>query len=254
VSAPVDWDAVAADQIAYYRARAPEYDESWTREGDYDHGPAFNERWWAEARRLDDALERFAPFGEILELAAGTGIWTERLARGAAALTAVDASPEVLAINRARLEGAPVPVEYVAADLFTWRPSRRYDVVAFTFWLTHVPPPRFEAFWNLVAAALRPDGRFFFVDSATPTPELPVIGRRLRFEGSTVEGIHSRTDLERGISVRHVRSGREFQTVKVYWEPAALAARLADLGWDADVRATDWAFIVGSGRRRRAER
>jgi hypothetical protein len=29
-----------------------------------------------------------------------------------------------------------------------WRPDRRYDVVFFGFWLSHVPLERFAAFWG----------------------------------------------------------------------------------------------------------
>ena len=48
----------------------------------------------------------FGPAGEVLELACGTGLWTVELARHAASITAVDASPEVLEINRSRLREA----------------------------------------------------------------------------------------------------------------------------------------------------
>jgi demethylmenaquinone methyltransferase/2-methoxy-6-polyprenyl-1,4-benzoquinol methylase len=247
--ASVDWDAVQAEQVAYYRARAPEYDESWTREGDYDFGAAFNQRWFAEVKRLGVALEHFGPNGQVLELAAGTGRWTEHLSPHAAGITALDVSAEMLAINRQRLASSTTPVRYVEADLFGWTPDRRYDVVSFAFWLTHVPPPRVDEFWALVESALAPQGRVFFVDSAMPRPEPPVLGRRFGFRDHAVEGVHSLTDLDRGISVRHVRDGREFQTVKVYWEPADLRDRLRTLGWDLEVRETEWAFIYGYGGR-----
>jgi SAM-dependent methyltransferase len=247
--APVDWDAVQAEQVEYYRARAPDYDESWTRQDDYDLGSAFNQRWFAEVGRLDAALERFRPEGQVLELAAGTGMWTARLSRAAASITALDVSPEMLAINRQRLRGSTIPIRYVEADLFGWTPDGRYDVVSFAFWLTHVPPPRFEEFSSLVASALAPQGRVFFADSAMPRPDLPVVGRRFGFRGDAVEGVHSLTDLDRGISVRRVRDGRQFQTVKVYWEPDELQERLGSLGWDVEVRATEWAFVYGHGGR-----
>jgi demethylmenaquinone methyltransferase/2-methoxy-6-polyprenyl-1,4-benzoquinol methylase len=248
--APVDWDAVQAEQVEYYRARAPEYDESWTRRGDYDFGSAFNELWFAEVGRIDAALEDFGPIGRVLELAAGTGMWTERLGRSAASITALDVSPEMLAINRRRLTGSTVPVRHVEADLFGWTPDGRYDVISFAFWLTHVPPPRFEEFWSFVTSALAPQGRVFFADSAIPRAELPVLGRRFGFRGHAVEGVHSLTDLDRGVSVRQVRDGRRFQTVKVYWEPGELQERLRSLGWDIEVRATEWAFVYGHGGRR----
>ncbi len=41
---------------------------------------------------------------EVLELACGTGLWTRRLAENNRRIVAVDASPEVIAINRERDE------------------------------------------------------------------------------------------------------------------------------------------------------
>ena len=89
----------------------------------------------------------------------------------------MDSSPEVLALNGARLHDARI--EYVEADLFAWQPETRYDAVFFGFWLSHVPPERFEAFWAMVRASLAPGGRVFFVDSryeATSTASDHVLG------------------------------------------------------------------------------
>ena len=52
----------------------------------------------------------------MLELAGGTGIWTKQLAQTAAELTVVDASPEMLGINRDRVRDPYV--RYITADLF----------------------------------------------------------------------------------------------------------------------------------------
>ena len=83
-------------QIAYYRARASEYDEWFLRQGRYDRGEAHKEQWFAEVAQLQKALADFGPKGEVLELACGTGWWTENLISYAETLTAVDASEEVL--------------------------------------------------------------------------------------------------------------------------------------------------------------
>jgi trans-aconitate methyltransferase len=85
----------------------------------------------------------------VLELACGPGVWTGQLLRHAADVTAVDASPEMLAIAAARV--GRERVSFIQADLFTWKPDRRYDVVFIGFWLSHVPAERFESFWSLVA-------------------------------------------------------------------------------------------------------
>jgi SAM-dependent methyltransferase len=156
-------DRLIKEQIAYYQARAGEYDEWFLRQGRYNHGPALNARWFAEVEQVVRALEVFAPAGDVLELASGTGLWTQRLATTARTVTVVDSSPEVHAINQERLGNAPV--RFVVADLFRWQPDRQYDTIFFSFWLSHVPPERLESFWSLVWAALAPGGRVFFVDA-----------------------------------------------------------------------------------------
>src|SRR6185312_6072114 len=96
-------DRLIEEQIAYYQARAAEYDEWFLRQGRYDHGPEMNARWFAEVEQVARALEAFAPAGDVLELASGTGLWTQRLVTTARSVTAVDSSPEVHAVNRERL-------------------------------------------------------------------------------------------------------------------------------------------------------
>ena len=149
-------DGVLSEQVAYYRARAPEYDA-----GALDL-PGGDE--------IVSALEAFAPTGEVLELACGTGAWTARLLRHAHAVTAVDASPEMLELAAHRVGDDP-RVRFVLADLFAWRPERRYDVVFFGFWISHVPLERFAAFWELVGECLAPGGRVFFADDAYRTDD-----------------------------------------------------------------------------------
>jgi SAM-dependent methyltransferase len=232
-------EARLVEQIDYYRARASEYDHWWLRTGRYNFGDEANRRWQSEVAAVYAALDSFAPRGDVLELAAGTGIWTSRLAQYSDRVTAVDTAPETLAINRARMSGSPTPIRYVEADLFDWQPDRRYDVVSFTFWISHVPETHFEHFWELVRSALVPGGRFFFVDNAVPAVDGPIV--------AGYEGV---TDLEDGTSRRRLSTGEEFEIVKVFWSPAGLRARLEALGWSAHVATTDWAFIYGHGHRR----
>jgi ubiquinone/menaquinone biosynthesis C-methylase UbiE len=233
----VDYELLEG-QLAYYRARAGEYDEWFLRQGRHDRGPEWNRRWFSELEQVRRELDRFRPTGEVLELACGTGLWTVELARHAAGVTAVDASPEVLEINRARLQEfrPEIPVRYVRADLFDWRPDDAHDVVFFGFWLSHVPPRRFAAFWDLVRSALRPGGRVFFVDSlATKTLyEKRRLGRDPRGYTTT----------------RRLNDGREFRIVKIFYDPDVLAAWLADMGWRFSVRRTENHLLYGFGEPR----
>ena len=102
-------DALLAEQVRYYRERAPEYEDWWYRRHDYDRGLADNARWFADVAEVEAAFDRAGLDGDMLELACGTGIWTRRLAAVARRVTAVDASAETLEQNRTSLPpGSPV--------------------------------------------------------------------------------------------------------------------------------------------------
>ena len=163
-------DDLLAEQRSYYRARAPEYDEWWQRRGRFERGEDQLLEWQRQLAVVDDALTSFGATGSVLELAGGTGWWTERLARTADRLMVVDSSPEVLALNRERVGRSDV--NYVVADLFDWHPDTHYDVVFFSFWLSHVPRDRFGEFWSLVRSCLTPSGRAFLIDNRNdPLPD-----------------------------------------------------------------------------------
>lgn len=228
-------DPLLSEQIAYYRDRAGEYDQWWFRQGRYDRGAELNALWFDDVREVEGAFAAFldthAP-RTVLELACGTGLFTRHIAPRVAHVTAVDASAEVIAINRARV--ARDNVDYVEADLFAWTPPARYDLVFMSFWLSHVPDARLDAFWTTVRGALNPGGRAYAIDSAhDPT--------------STARD-HPRPDALAGIVTRKLNDGRTFRIVKIFHEPASLNARLAKLGFDAAIRRTERFFIHGAAR------
>lgn len=218
-------------QIAYYQARASEYDEWFLRQGRYDRGTALNREWFREVEQVRDALNRFQPGGEVLELACGTGLWTQQLLTHAQRITAVDAVAEVLELNRARVQTPRV--RYVQADIFAWQPEERYDAVFFGFWLSHVPPERFEPFWQLLRRGLKPEGRVFFVDS--------------KYEPTSTARDHRLGDVQAGRVTRRLNDGREFQIVKIFYERTRLEQRLRQQGWDVAVQETPRYFLWGQG-------
>ena len=227
---------IIQDQIDYYRARAGEYDEWFYRQGRFDHGEEFNKRWFDQVADVVRALDAFSPTGDVLEFACGTGLWTERLIRHADTLTAVDAAPEVLAINKERV--ADDRIRYMQTDLFSWQPDQLYDVVYFSFWLSHVPPDRFDAFWDLVQRCLKPGGRAFFVDSL--------------YEPTTTANNHTLLGKESTVQDRKLNDGRAYRIVKVYHEPESLSAQLKELGWQSDIARTATYFLYGSAQRTEA--
>jgi len=225
--------AILAEQLAYYRARAAEYDEWWLRTGRYDHGAELNAAWHDDAARVEQALVAHLDAARpqsALELACGTGLFTRLVAPRVGRLLALDASPEVQAVNRARVSRANVA--YEIADLFAWQPAARYDFVFMSFWLSHVPDDRFDEFWTKVRAALADGGSAYVIDSGWDT--------------TSSATNHARPERERGIAVRKLNDGREYRIVKVFHDPGDLARRLAALGLASHVVHTPRYFIHGA--------
>jgi demethylmenaquinone methyltransferase/2-methoxy-6-polyprenyl-1,4-benzoquinol methylase len=231
-------DPILAEQLAYYRARAREYDKWFRREGLHDLGEELNARWRLELDRVFSALDAFAPRGDVLELAYGTGEWTVRLAESATRVVGVDAAPEMRDLALAKLQDAGKRnVELRVDDLFTWQPDREYDVVFFAFWLSHVPGSHAHRFWRSVHDALGPAGRFFFVDAAHAVVERNVI-QALRLP-----------DRESATELRRLEDGREFRIVKRSLDADRLSRDLREHSLDARCVETGEFFVYGLGRR-----
>src|SRR4051794_27968933 len=229
---------ILAEQLAYYRTRAREYDKWFRREGLHDLGEERNARWRLELNRVCSALDAFAPRGDVLELAYGTGEWTIRLAESATRVVGVDAAPEMRELALAKLQDAGKSnVDLRVDDLFSWQPDQDYDVVFFAFWLSHVPESDAYRFWRGVHDALRPGGRFFLVDAA------PAVVERNVIQGSR------RPDPQSATELRRLEDGREFRIINRSFDPDRLEQDLREHGLDASFVETGEFFVSALGRR-----
>lgn len=230
-------DQVLQDQIAYYRARAGEYDEWFYRVGRYDWGAERNARWFAEVETVYQALQKMGRVGSALELAAGTGNFTKELVKIADHVTALDASDEVIAINRDKVNSANVT--YQQADLFNWQPTEQYDLVFMSFWLSHVPPEKLDTFLQAVRQATKPGGKVFMVDSL-----------RDQTRTSTASN-HAEYDPESIYHTRKLNDGQEYTIVKVFYDET-LVAKLAAHGFTASYHTSGDYFWWAVGERLRS--
>lgn len=213
-----DW---AQHQITYYRARAAEYDSTSDE--------------CANRPGLVKARDELPISGDVLEVACGTGQWTQPLCDRARSLTALDAAPEMLPIARARMRGTTT--RFIEADIFSWEPDRQYDTVFFAFWLSHVPPVEMEAYWNLLRWALAPGGCVVFLDDSPPKAEIeePVTGAKV----PTVR--------------RTLADGSQHLAVKVLHDAPGLTSQLNALGWEAHIEPIDAYHFAGIARPREGE-
>ena len=228
IDQPPDLDR---QMVAYYEARAPEYDDRYLRRGRYSHGPIHDTAWHSELDAAGRWLDGLPIRGEIVELAAGTGWWSPLLAsKGEASL--YDATEAPLAVARERLVAHGLRAHLHVRDAWA-EPDRPVDALFAGFWLSHVPPQRLPAFLALTRRWLRPGGLFAFIDSL----------------GDPQSGAVDRVAPVDGVSVRRVADGREFRVVKIDHEPAVLAQAMSEAGFEAvSVTTTGRFFVLGVGR------
>ena len=98
-AAPATWTPT---MVAYYEARAGEYDDWYLRRGRYSHGPIDDMAWRSDLDTAGRWLDELGLGGRIVELATGTGWWSPLLA-GRGELWCYDAAEAPLELARQRL-------------------------------------------------------------------------------------------------------------------------------------------------------
>ena len=158
---------------AYYAGRAAEYELVYSkpeRQGDLAH--------------LRERVCGLLAGCRVLEIACGTGWWTEVIASEAAEVTAIDLSDEMLAIARGKLypQGR---VTFMRGDCHALPQfGRRHDALLGAFWWSHVPRARLDAFLAGAEQAIAPGGLLLFIDNRYVEGSSTPVARRDAFFSS----------------------------------------------------------------------
>lgn len=121
---------------AYYAARAAEYDRIYDKP----------ERQ-ADLAALRRSIPPMFAGRRTLEIACGTGYWTQFIAPFASETVAVDSAPETLEIARARRVSGNV--RFALGDAYDLsRELGSFDAAFAGFWFSHVPRRRRKEFLN----------------------------------------------------------------------------------------------------------
>ncbi len=191
----------------YYAARAPWHDEHMG----YGGNAAMEELLGPIIERVDGLLADL----EVLELACGTGNWTQVLAQRARRILATDVSEATLSLAREK-ELAPGVVAFREADAYTLDgiPSGFTGAFAADWW-SHVPRSMLAPFLEVLHGRLQPGARVVFVDML-PRDHPDLTPYRHDDEGNA-------------ICRRTLPDGSTFDVVKNFperfWSPSPVPAR-----------------------------
>jgi protein-L-isoaspartate O-methyltransferase len=184
----------------YYAERAFEYDEIYRKP----------ERQ-ADLARLKQLLPPLVASKRVLEIAAGTGYWTQVLATTAASITATDLNAETIAIAAQRDFG-PAPVSLRTADAYQLDAvPGEFDLVFCGFWWSHIARTDIPRFLAGVRARTGPGAMLVLLDNRyVPGSSTPIS----REDGDTYQR-------------RRLADGREYEVVKNFPSGAQVTADLS---------------------------
>jgi ubiquinone/menaquinone biosynthesis C-methylase UbiE len=200
--------------LDYYAARANEYDQIYLKP----------ERQ-ADLRKIERWLAEIFSGKHVLEVACGTGYWTQFFAPGSKSVVAVDASPETLRIARTRVQSGRV--ELLVGDAYDLPVApENFDAAFAGFWWSHIPRSRINEFVRGLHTALKPGSRVVLLDNRfVPGSSTPVSGNDA--EGNTYQ-------------TRPLANGSVHRVLKNFPSREELLASVA--GKAREVRYREWEY------------
>ena len=203
----------------YYEKRAAEYEQI------YQKAERQDELEWLRAR----IPELFAG-RTVLEVACGTGYWTQFIARRAKKVHACDINDAVLEIAREKPIAAG-KVDFFKADAVTLENAPPGCDAAFAgFWWSHVKKSGIERFVASLAAKLEPGARVVILDNLFVGSSSTPISRR-DAEGNTYQK-------------RRILSGEEYEVLKNFPTAEELRAAVAPVAREAHLESLTYYWLL----------
>lgn len=167
----------------YYAARAPEYDKIYKKP----------ERQ-SDLREIESWLSHAFEDRSVLEVACGTGYWTQFIAPSASHVLAIDAVPDTMEVAKTRVSMEKVTFQVGDAyDLPTMEAAPEAGFAG--FWYSHLPRRRVKEFLCGFHKSIQPGSKVILIDnlfvvgSSTPISETDADGNtyqtRLLADGSS---------------------------------------------------------------------
>jgi 2-polyprenyl-3-methyl-5-hydroxy-6-metoxy-1,4-benzoquinol methylase len=140
------------DIVAYYSKRAKEYDKVY-----------LNPPEQGDLLKAASIFQSLVSQKVVLEIACGTGYWTEQMAKTAASVHATDINEQLIDMARARtIQGN---VTFDVADMYSLASHQKHDVVFGGFIWSHILLQDLDLLLEKWKGCLKADGILVFIDS-----------------------------------------------------------------------------------------
>jgi demethylmenaquinone methyltransferase/2-methoxy-6-polyprenyl-1,4-benzoquinol methylase len=175
--------------IEYYANRAKEYEEIYLKP----------ERQ-TDLAILKESVSNAFQNESVLEIACGTGYWTELIAKKASRITATDYNPEVIDIARKK-EFGKCQTDFVISDAYALEGiSNGYSASFLGFWWSHIPIEKQEEFLSVLRSHLHNRNTVMIIDNCYVHNSSTAIERTDQF-GNTYQ-------------IRKLKNGEKYEVLK----------------------------------------
>lgn len=203
----------------YYNRRANEYEKV------YEHPDRQQ-----ELKTIKEFLETHFRDKRVLEVASGTGYWTEVIARTARSVVGVDQSQETLEVARSK-NLDPDKVIFFQDDAYSLTSVHTNFNAGFAgFWWSHIPKAEIRNFLQNFHAKLNPGDSVVFIDNEFK------IGNSTPLSNSDFEG--------NSYQVRYLSDGSRHEILKNFPANAEIECVLSGLAQNIEITRTQHYWVL----------
>jgi ubiquinone/menaquinone biosynthesis C-methylase UbiE len=139
--------------VSYYKDRAKEYEKIYSkpeRQDDLQNASIYLQHVFADKN--------------VLEIACGTGYWTERIAASASSIFATDVNESVIDVAKRKI----IPnqnVSFGVADIYNFNAINKYESLFGGFIMSHIKMQDIDKFLMTINNLVYPRGKIVFMDN-----------------------------------------------------------------------------------------
>ena len=204
------------DLVAYYKARVAEHEKIYLKP----------ERQ-VDLAKASELLQGIFTGQDILEIACGTGYWTERIAQTAQSIMATDINDAALAIAMQK-EYQKNNTQFAVADIYNFSGVPKYGALFAGFILSHIEHQQTSKFIKTINSFVKPGGivvlmdNIFVEDSSLPVTETDGYGNTYQMrtlENGSLHRVLKNFQDERFLLdiIKGCAGNVEYFDLKYYW-------------------------------------
>ena len=176
----------------YYSRRAKDYEKIYYHYDDPERQ--------SELKLIGDEMISCFTNKSVLEVACGTGYWTDVISKYIKRITAFDFSPEVLEIAKSKNLNAELLID----DAYEMKNIKgQFEGGCANFWFSHIPKDKIDTFLNCFHQKLLPGSTIYIADNNY-------------IEGAGGVFVHTPGDMNT-YKIRTISDGSEYEILKNYY-------------------------------------